>query len=342
MCGKIIFFRSRDVVSKEQDLIYLIAVVALLAAALSGAALLLVAKLGKKTDYAINTVINAQAETLASLFDHATPYGRVQPDVVVSMTTIRNRLDLVHVAVQSIVFQSVRPRVITLYLSDEISEAEIPANLERLARFGLKIRFVRDVGPHTKLIYALHDFPTDRIITVDDDIYYPSNMIETLLKTHERYPHAIVGNWAREIPFRRNGTVDCIKKGKLLTPTTLCTDVDQKANKAKPGFRVYPYGTGGVLYPPGALDPQVQDVELFTRLCPTEDDVWFKAMALLKGTPTAPTNLGIKPKHHNVRGSQIVALRHQNYLAKRQQSQLQAVMNHFGLLARIRELEAAG
>ena len=43
-------------------------------------------------------------------------------------------------------------------------------------------------------------------------------------------------------------------------------------------------GAGGVMYPPGALDSQVQDVRLFLEICPKSDDLWFKAMGLLAGT----------------------------------------------------------
>ena len=45
-------------------------------------------------------------------------------------------------------------------------------------------------------------------------------------------------------------------------------------------------GSNGVLYPPHCLADAVLDEETFTRICPTEDDIWFFAMSLLAGTRT--------------------------------------------------------
>jgi hypothetical protein len=93
----------------------------------------------------------------------------------------------------------------------------------------------------------------------------------------------------------------------------------------------FPYGTSGVLYPPGALSEQVFDVDLFTRICPKEDDVWFKAMSLIKGTLVATTGLGVNPQHHCIVGSQHEALRHLNHGAGGNVEQMRAVFEHFGL-----------
>ena len=297
----------------------------------------LVLQLDRKLDYAINNIFHSQAEILSYSLSALDIHGRVEPSLVASVTTTRDRLNLVHVAIQSIMMQSVRPCSVNLYISDEIEEKDIPCSLIRLRQWGLFIHFVPDVGPHTKLIYALQQFPNDMIVTFDDDMIYPSNALDCLLKTHRKYPHAIAANWVREIPFDWRGRAKCIKKGRLLTPASLCNSVNQKAYSSRPSHRAFAYGTGGVLYPPHALDPRVQDVDAFRTLCPTEDDIWFKAMAILAGTPVAPTNLGIKPKHHNVRGSQFTALRHQNYKNSRNQQQMRAAFEAFDLLDHIKQ-----
>jgi hypothetical protein len=48
---------------------------------------------------------------------------------------------------------------------------------------------------------------------------------------------------------------------------------------------LFPTGTGGVLYPPHCLHEEVHNVEAFCQLCPSADDVWFKAMAMLNNVP---------------------------------------------------------
>ncbi|MBY0406317.1 MAG: hypothetical protein K2Q01_01385, partial [Rickettsiales bacterium] len=44
-----------------------------------------------------------------------------------------------------------------------------------------------------------------------------------------------------------------------------------------------PTGVSGVLYPPGSLHAEVFREDLFLRLFPSADDIWFKVMALKQG-----------------------------------------------------------
>ena len=54
----------------------------------------------------------------------------------------------------------------------------------------------------------------------------------------------------------------------------------------QPSFNLFARGVAGVLYPPGCLHDTVLDDELFLRLVPTGDDIWFKAMALMNEAKT--------------------------------------------------------
>ena len=47
-------------------------------------------------------------------------------------------------------------------------------------------------------------------------------------------------------------------------------------------------GVGGVLYPPHSLDEQMLDPAQFMALAPTNDDVWFWAAAVSRGTYVVP------------------------------------------------------
>ena len=284
-------------------------------------------------DYATNLSINQHARQMSRTLDLQPLPGMVREDLIASCTTTADRLATVGLAVESILLQSVRPSRIVIYLSDGIAEAQIPTALLRLKAYGVELRFVPDVGPHTKLIYALREFPDCFITTFDDDIYYPINSIETLLDTADRAPGAIVGNWVRQLRFHWRGTVKKSRAGKLITPETQIVQIERPAKPLHMGYDYFAYGTSGVLYPPGCFDPRVFDIECFRKLCPTEDDVWFKAMSLLNGTPVAATALGLTPKHHCLQGSQKVALRHRNHAGKKKptSSQIQAVFAHFQL-----------
>lgn len=50
------------------------------------------------------------------------------------------------------------------------------------------------------------------------------------------------------------------------------------------GFALFPLGVGGVIYPPGCFGEDFFEKEIFTAICPNGDDIWLKAMSLLKGT----------------------------------------------------------
>lgn len=294
-------------------------------------------------DYAINVSVNAQAELASLLIRDTRLPGIIVSELVCSLTTTRGRLATVHYAVESILLQSLRPASVELYLSDELSELDLPENLLRLAPLGVTFHFVPDVGPHTKLVYALAEFPERPIVTVDDDVYYPSNTIATLLRMRQKFPNCVVGNWARRLGVDAQGFVRPVRTGELLTPPSLYRSIEQPRHVARPSPATFLYGTGGVLYPAGALSPQAGDATAFRELCPTEDDIWFKAMALINGTPAVHTNLGVQPSHHSLRGSQGDALRHLNHDGAADAAggegtrQLRAVFDHFDLHRLVRE-----
>lgn len=284
-------------------------------------------------DYQINLSINHHARAMSAELARGSATGAIRSDIVGSVTTTAGRLGTVGLAMESILLQTVRPALIVLYLSDRIDPAALPASVTRLACHGVEVRFVEDVGPHTKLVHALRDFPDRSILTFDDDFYYPPYTVEGMLSVAAEAPGAIVGNWVRRLRFAPDGRVLRARWGQLVTPKTMASEIEPPARPLMIGHDLFAYGTGGVLYPPGCFDKRVFDVAAFKRLCPTEDDVWFKAMSLLKGTPVAAAPLGHTPRHHVIQGSQRVALRHRNYsgVAGATQNQIRAVFAEYDL-----------
>lgn len=293
-----------------------------------------IAILSSKLDFAINTVLNSAAQSRAMEIQQANQTRGYQDiEAIVSLTTLPSRLPVLPFVLDSIVGQNCAPEKIIVWLG---KGEQVERNAMRALRgyfdHGVELRFVEDVGPHTKLIYALQEFPDKTVITMDDDMLYPYNALQYLWDQHLRHPGTIVANWARELAFDNAGKVLGIRAGKLLTPPLMERKIEQpEAFSATPSLRVFAYGTCGVLYPVGALHDTVFDVPLFKKLCPREDDLWFKAMAMLNGTPGVWTNLGINPPHHSVLGSQIEALRYFNHGESQNQVQFRAVFDHFDL-----------
>ena len=65
-------------------------------------------------------------------------------------------------------------------------------------------------------------------------------------------------------------------------------------------FRNIQTGVGGVLYPPHSLKAEMLDINLFTKIAPTTDDIWFWAAAVANNRKVIPVPFGYnKPKSLN-------------------------------------------
>jgi hypothetical protein len=98
-----------------------------------------------------------------------------------------------------------------------------------------------------------------------------------------------------------------------------------------PSLQLLPTGVGGVLYPPGVLPAEVFNEAVFQKLCPTADDIWFKAMALIAGIPTVKVSPTFR-EYPTVPGTQQQRLMSVNWADNSNDRQIQAVFQHYGLL----------
>ena len=92
--------------------------------------------------------------------------------VSVSLTTYSKRLQTVHTTIQSIVQGKVRPKRLILWLDGDPHKQVIPLPLQRLAKRGLEIIYVKNFGPHKKYFpyvcaYSDEDVP---LVAADDDV----------------------------------------------------------------------------------------------------------------------------------------------------------------------------
>ncbi len=210
--------------------------------------------------------------------------------VIVSMTSFPAAITYAAGAVRSILDGSVLPDKLVLYLTfSQFGEAGIPQELRELSERNpiFEIRnYDRDIRSYRKLIPALRDFPDAVIVTVDDDVAYHRNMLRSLLQLHELRPDAVLAHRAKRIkpglPYRKWSKY---RWYSFLFKRIHC------------GFGNIQTGVGGVLYPPHSLKTEMLDVDLFTKIAPTTDDIWFWAAAVADGTPVVPVPFGYnKPR----------------------------------------------
>lgn len=193
-------------------------------------------------------------------------------EIVVSLTTYGKRIYDVALTIESIMEQTLQANRIILWLDYSFQGKRLPEALHKLEKRGLEIDYCADLRSYKKLIPSLHRFPNDVIITVDDDVLYNYDMLETLIHAYLDEPTCIWGN--------RCHTMKVDKQGRVAS----YLDWELCSSDLSPNLLTFPTGVGGILYPPHSLDEEVINEKSFMELCPYADDIWFKAMALKKGT----------------------------------------------------------
>lgn len=247
-------------------------------------------------------------------------------NIVVSLTSFDRRIEEVYLCIESLFQQSLKADAIVLWLSTRnFPDRALPETLIRQQQRGLQVFFVEeDLGPYKKYVYAFDRFRDSLIITVDDDILYPPDIIDQLYRAYLRQPTHI--HCHRALLMTLGG------RGKLLPYADWESDWNGESGES--WQRVFPTGIGGVLYFPGSLHEDAFNREKFMALCPNADDVWLKAMSLKKGTPCASlaNSRHWKRRFLIMDGSQTVALKRENWRRRGgNDSKIEAVFSEYGL-----------
>lgn len=241
--------------------------------------------------------------------------------VIVSLTTFPARIGKVWLVVETMMRQSVKPDKIILWLSEEQFPTldTLPKQLLSLRQRGLEIRLCpQDIRSHKKYYYTLKEYPEDIMITIDDDIFYHSKILENLLLKHKENPSAVVATHTHIIKFNDN--------------TSQLLPYAQWERNVRTDSNLFLCSGGGTLFPPHSLYKDITNLRLALQLCPKADDVWLNAMAYLAHTNIIRSSFWCIPlpilNRHNVNLSttniglgendkQINALK--NYYAKSQE-----------------------
>ncbi len=193
----------------------------------------------------------------------------VRRPLIISLTSFPPRINTVHLTIDSLMRQTMRADKIILWLSDTEfpkRESELPQTLLDLTHRGLEIRWCENTRSYKKLIPTLTQFPDAPIITADDDVIYPDDMVELLYRSYLRHP----------------GDVHCHRATKfVLKDGKFHTIAGGRDYYHRASFLNKPTGVGGVLYPPHCFGPDILKMDLVQKLAPTNDDQWFWLQAAL-------------------------------------------------------------
>ena len=189
---------------------------------------------------------------------------------LISFTTISSRIDRIEKTVSSLAKQTSKVHSINLYISSEpylIDEGIRPDNpiLKGIAAMGVNIYQVPNIGPYRKqipLIIQLNSAaasPRTPFITIDDDVIYPSDIIERLITALET-SEAVIAHRGREIRF---------DSGKL------CAYKSFPPPSERSSFSNIGTGKNGIAYRLGYFPTNPLDF-VGHIIAPTADDIWCK------------------------------------------------------------------
>lgn len=229
------------------------------------------------------------------------PEFGIKPKIIVSLTSFKPRFEQLPTMLKSILFQSVKPDKIIVWL--DVTYDMLTLEMRSLEKYGVEYRCnVKNLKPHKKYFYALQEFSDCLVITVDDDVVYPPDLIESLYKTWKKHPDCVCARRVHRILFNDDGFIKPYNEWQF----------EYTAEK-NPSDELFATGVGGVLYPPHIFDKAVFDEEKIKELCLEADDVWLKWHEVRLGIKVvwAKNHFVLPPM---IEGSQDVALSAQNVL----------------------------
>lgn len=245
-------------------------------------------------------------------------YAQAHSEVIVSFTSFPARIDKIDRVVKCMLRQTVLPRKIILWLSKDQfgrDHVQIPEKLSLLTGEIFEIRMVDgDIRSHKKYLYSFKEFPDNEILLIDDDIYYPSNMIETLLEGKRKYPDSVICRYGSVMGYNT--------KGRLAPYNIWWNETNEETSD--PNFFL---GTGGgTLVTPSLLYKDTTNIELAWQLCPLADDVWINAMINLSGLEKHKIKSGLLLQ---VSELQSVALKYINVTENQNDKQIESVRKYY-------------
>lgn len=242
--------------------------------------------------------------------------NKQQVSVLVSLTSIPSRLNSLDIVVKSVLNQSVLPEKIYLWLHHDL-KTKIPKRLAKLQSDIFEIKYSDLTCSHRKLIHTLQENSDKPILTCDDDLIYRENWLKNIYEEHQKHPKSIIANTTTQIRLN--------DKGEYLS------FIDwREVDENPPKHRLLGIGAWGIFYPINALNNEVFNQQMFLKLTPKADDLWFKGMALLQGTDVLQAKNTPKEPIPII-GTQKIALKKENVDGRKNDKQWLALSKYYQL-----------
>ena len=234
--------------------------------------------------------------------------------LIVSVTSYPLRFPTLHWTLKCLLSQTVAADDVILWVARH-DKTRLTGKIMALQDDGLRIEFCDDLGPYTKIVPALVQYPDAYVVTADDDIYYGPAWLDQLL-AHERASGEILCHRAHRMRLGPSGMPLPYQEWEYETRSTeRCSSI-------------FPTGCGGVLYPPRSFHRDVVNSAVFRDVCPTADDVWLYWMMRRNGV--VARRVGSRRLLPTWPGTQRVALWKRNVVAGENDKCIKAMIERFG------------
>jgi hypothetical protein len=194
---------------------------------------------------------------------------------------------------------------------------KLTPEVKRLIGKTFEVRTIaNDIKSYKKLIPSIQVFPNDYIVTADDDTYYERNWLRDLVRAHKIGEKEVIGH--------RGHYMNVSSDGDILPYNSWQWGSDSEEKSPK----IFLTGVGGILYPPGALPAEAVDDQIFMKICPKNDDVWFYFMAHKNGFMSKIINGDFRGCTWD--NTQEVALFHTNVTGGANDNYIQKMVSLYG------------
>lgn len=210
--------------------------------------------------------------------DYEEVLRRCRVPMVVSFTSFPKRIGYTVNVIDNVARQTRKADKVLLYLAPEQfpgKEKDLPqALLEQVEKNLVELRWVRDIRSHKKYHFVMQEFPDCSVVTLDDDLQYPDDMLENLFHCYLCHPDNISA-------MRAHLTVTDVANQEILGYNRWVKEY--RGATYIPSPQLFVTSGAGTLFPPKVLHPLALDLEKAWSLCPHADDVWLNLTALLNG-----------------------------------------------------------
>ena len=187
-----------------------------------------------------------------------------QKKLIVALTSYRQRFDKLNLVLESILNNTMKPSkiVLSIYKEDIVFLTKQLKCMLKKNNIELIVTDI-DLKSHKKYFYVMKKYRDYAIITIDDDIIYTKDLIESLYNSYLKYPNCIHARRVHKIQFKNNRILPYEKW------------IKQYTLEFNPSFYLFPTSGGGTLFPPNILNISDSNLDEIYK-CITADDIYLK------------------------------------------------------------------